>query len=190
MAVVLRDRGGDQFQGLLVAGHGRMDEGIAHLSTFWVPNAPWLRTSGVDEILAAGWLTLVRGLAAGGAVGVTAGETWSGPDFIDVLHRIAGFRPAAEVDAERGLSPADSTAVLVEWRATVEDQRVVQFCQSFGECSRPRLDGVHRGQPGVDPARHQDPTRATHPIGERPNVNCVRPRRFEGWFQGVRAISR
>ena len=136
VAVVLRDRGGDHFQALLVAGHRGMDEGIAHLSTFWVPNAAWLTASGVDDVLAAGWLTLFRALAAGGAVGVTATETWSGRDFVEVLRRVAGFRPAAELYAERGLSPADSTAVLVEWRATVEDQRVVRFA------TRPELDAA------------------------------------------------
>lgn len=136
VAVVLSDRGGDQFQALLVAGHGGMDEGIAHLSTFWVPNAAWLRTSGVDDILAAGWLTLFRGLAEGGAVGVTATEVWSGRDFVEVLRRIAGFRPASDLYAERGLSPADGKAVLVEWRATVEDQRVVRFA------TRPDLDAA------------------------------------------------
>jgi hypothetical protein len=136
VAVVLRDRGGVQFQALLVAGHGGMDEGIAHLSTFWVPNAAWLQASGADDILAAGWLTLFRGLARRGAVGVTAAETWSGRDFVGVLRRIAGFRPAADIYAELGLSPADSKAVLVEWRATVEDQRVVRFA------TRPELDAA------------------------------------------------
>jgi hypothetical protein len=136
VAVVLRDRGGDQFQALLVAGHGGMDEAIAHLSTFWVPNAAWLHASGVDDVLAAGWLALFRGLAEGGAVGVTATEIWSGRDFVEVLRRIAGFRPAAELYAELGLSPADSKAVLVEWRATVEDQRVVRFA------TRPDLDAT------------------------------------------------
>lgn len=136
VAVVLRDRGGDHFQALLVAGHRRMGEGIAHLSTFWVPNAAWLTASGVADILAAGWLTLFRGLAEGGAVGVTAAETWWGRDFVEVLRRIAGFRPAADLYAERGLSPADGKAVLVEWRATVEDQRVVRFA------TRPDLDAA------------------------------------------------
>jgi hypothetical protein len=136
VAVVLRDRGSDQLHALLVAGHVGMDEGIAHLSTFWVPNAAWLHASGVDDVLAAGWLTLFRGLAAGGAVGVTVAENWSGRDFVEVLRRIAGFRPAAELYAERGLSPADSKAVLVEWRATVEDQRVGRFA------TRPELDAA------------------------------------------------
>ena len=136
VAVVLRDRGGDHLEALLVAGHGRMDERIAYLSSFWVPNVAWLHASGVDDVLAAGWLTLFRALAEGGAVGVTATETWSGRDFVEVLRRIAGFRPAAELYAELGLSPADSTDVLVEWRATVEDQRVVRFA------TRPDLDAA------------------------------------------------
>jgi hypothetical protein len=138
-AVVLRDRRGDHFQGLLVGGLHRLEAPIAHVSTFWVPNAAWLRAPGADDILAAGWLRLFRALAQRGAVGVRAPENWSGRDFVDVLRRVAGFRPAADVFAELGLSPADSAAVLVEWRATIEDQRLDHFA------TRPELgDPAHR----------------------------------------------
>jgi hypothetical protein len=139
VGVVLRDRRGEYFNGLLVGGLGDVDECIAHLNTFWVPNAAWLRASGANDILAAGWLMLFRALAQRGAVGVTAGETWSGRDFVDVLRRIAGFRPSVEFYSALGLSPADSKVVLVEWCATVEDQQLTRFA------TRPELDeAAHR----------------------------------------------
>jgi hypothetical protein len=139
-AVIMRDRRGEYFQGLLVGGLERLDQRIAHLSTFWVPNAAWLRAPGADDILSAGWLMLFRALADRGAVGVTASETWSGRDYVAVLRNIAGFRPTAELCAELGLSPADAKAVLAEWRATCEGRQLVRFA------TRPELD---------EPAHHE-----------------------------------
>ena len=134
VAVALHDHVGQDFNGLLVGELDRAEDDIAYVSTFWVPNALWLRASSADDILAAGWLTLFRGLAERGAVGVRATETWSGRDFVDVLCRIAGFRPVADHYATVGLSPADSKTLLCEWRVTVEDGQVVRFG------TRPLLD--------------------------------------------------
>jgi len=150
VAIVLRDRVGDRFQGLLGGGLTRNDPRIAHVTTFWVPNAAWLRAGGVDDILAAGWLLLFRGLAARGAVGVTATETWSGRDFVDVQRRIGGFRPTAEVYGALGLSPADEKAVLAEWRATIDQGRVLRFA------TRPDLDPAARDDLFVSLARYLD----------------------------------
>lgn len=81
---------------------------------------------------------LFRQLARRGAVGVTAAEAFSGRDIVDVLRRVAGFRPAAEIYGELGLAPCDHAVVVAEWRATVEDGRVVRFA------TRPDLDGPAR----------------------------------------------
>lgn len=134
VAVVMRERRGGGFNGLLVAGLDRGDEHIAHASTFWVPNALWLRAAGAEDILAAGWLALFRALAERGAVGVRTTEEWSGAAYVDVLRRIAGFRPLAEHYAALGISPADSAVVLVEWRATIDEGRLARFA------TRPELD--------------------------------------------------
>ena len=134
VAVAMHDRGGQGFNGLLVGGLHPGEDRIAHVSTFWVPNTAWLRAADADDVLAAGWLALFRGLAERGAVGVRATELWSGRDFVDVLRRIAGFRPIADHYATVGLSPADDKTILCEWRATVEDGQVVRFG------SRPLLD--------------------------------------------------
>ncbi len=139
VAVVMRDRSGGGFNGLLVAGLDRGDDHIGHASTFWVPSPLWLRTAGAEDVLTAAWLTLFRALAERGAVGVRTTEVWSGVDFVDVLRRIAGFRPLAEHYAALGVSPADSAHVLVEWRATIDEGRLVRFA------TRPELDDTaHR----------------------------------------------
>lgn len=139
VAVVLRDRGGSAVQGVIVGRLDRFDRRLADVSTFWVWNPAWLHDPGVVDVLAGGWLALFRALAKRGAVGVTVSETWSGRDFVDVLRRIAGFRPAAEVYGDLGLSPADGALVVAEWRATIEGDRVTRFA------TRPELDDTaHR----------------------------------------------
>jgi hypothetical protein len=138
VAVVVRNRMGEGVNALLVAGLDRFEERVAHLSCCWVPNQAILRTAGADEVLGAGWLTLFRQLAHRGAVGITASEAFSGRDIVDVLRRVAGFRPTADIYGALGLSPADHVVVLAEWRATVEDGQVVRFA------TRPDLDaGAH-----------------------------------------------
>jgi hypothetical protein len=139
VAVVLRNWTDRQFQGVLVADLGRPTPDVAHLRTFWVWNAAWLTIHGAERTLAAAFLTLFQRLAHRGAVAVTATEVWTGQRFVRVLRDIAGFRPAREVYAEVGLSAADSAQVLVDWRATVEDGRLVRFA------TRPTLDeAAHR----------------------------------------------
>jgi hypothetical protein len=139
IAVVLRDRVGQQFQGVIVGRFDRFDPQVAHLGTFWVWNAAWLTAPGVHDILAGGWLALFRALAQRGAVAMTAAETWTGRRFVHVLRNIAGFRPTKDVYAERGLSAADSELVLADWRATIENDQVVRFA------TRPTLnDDAHR----------------------------------------------
>jgi hypothetical protein len=140
VAVVLRNWTDRQFQGVLVAHLDRATPEVAYLSTFWVWNAAWLNTQGADDTLAAGFLTLFQHLAHRGAVAVTATEAWTGRRFVQVLRDIAGFRPTREVYAEVGLSPADSALVLVEWRATIEDGRLVRFA------TRPTLDEADRSE--------------------------------------------
>jgi hypothetical protein len=138
VAVVVHDRVGQGVNALVVAGFDRFDPRIAHVSRFWVPNQAILRTSWADDVLGAGWLTLFRQLAQRGAVGVTVAETFSGRDIVDVLRRMAGFRPLAGIYRDLGLAPCDHAVMLAEWRATVEDGRVVRFA------TRPDLGGPAR----------------------------------------------
>jgi hypothetical protein len=134
VAVVLRNWADRQFQGVLVAHVGGATPEVAQLRTFWVWNAAWLTMQGADATLGAGFVTLFQCVAHRGAVAVTATEGWTGRRFVQVLRDIAGFRPTREVYAEVGLSAADSAQVLVDWRATVEDGRLVRFA------TRPTLD--------------------------------------------------
>ena len=140
VAVVLRNWTDRQFQGVLVAHLGGATPEVAELRTFWVWNAAWLTMQGADATLGAGFVTLFQCLAHRGAVAVTATEGWTGRRFVQVLRDIAGFRPTREVYAEVGLSAADSAQVLVDWRATVEDGRLVRFA------TRPVLDDAVRGE--------------------------------------------
>jgi hypothetical protein len=134
VAVVLRNWADRQFQGVLFAHVVGATPEVAQLRTFWVWNAAWLTMQGADATLGAGFVTLFQCVAHRGAVAVTATEGWTGRRFVQVLRDIAGFRPTREVYAEVGLSAADSAQVLVDWRATVEDGRLVRFA------TRPTLD--------------------------------------------------
>jgi hypothetical protein len=66
VAVVLRDRVGRQFQGVIVGRLDRFDRRLAYVSTFWVWNSAWLHAPGVTDILAGGWLALFQALARRG----------------------------------------------------------------------------------------------------------------------------
>lgn len=175
VAVVMGNWRDRQFQGLLVGRLDRTDPEVAHVSTFWVPNAAWLTASGVDETLAAAWLTLFQGLAQKGAVAITAAETWSGRRFVKVLRDIAGFRPTREVYADVGLSAADSALVLVDWRATFEGTELVRFATrpEFDESAhRELLRQLHRYFTHVD----------AHTEGELPDLPGYR-QTFKGEVQ-------
>jgi hypothetical protein len=79
-----------------------------------------------DDTMDAGWLALFSELAARGVVGVVAQESGLPPAAIELLRR-AGFRPLAEVAAERGLGPSDAAVVVATFEAEIHGTEVVRF---------------------------------------------------------------
>ncbi len=127
IAVVVHDRGGRYPEAVLRAQVDPEDGRKASLLALWTWNAAWLGAPDAAAPLAAGFVTLFRALAQRGVLAVIASETWLGPPFLRAIREVGGFRPADEVLAEHGLSPADEFTVICEWRATVEDDEVIDF---------------------------------------------------------------
>lgn len=127
LAVVVRDRSGRYPEAVLRAQIDPDDGRKASLSALWTWNAAWLGAPDAAAPLAAGFVTLFRALAQRGVLAVIANETWLGPPFLRAVRELGGFRPVDEVLAEHGLSPADEFTVICEWRATVEDDDVIDF---------------------------------------------------------------
>lgn len=127
IAVVVHDRGGRYPEAVLRAQVDPEDGRKASLLALWTWNAAWLGAPDAAAPLAAGFVTLFRALAQRGVLAVIASETWLGPPFLRAIREVGGFRSADEVLAEHGLSPADEFTVICEWRATVEDDEVIDF---------------------------------------------------------------
>lgn len=127
LAVVVHDRSARYPEAVLRAQVDPEDGRKASLLALWTWNAAWLGSPGADAPLAAGFVTLFRALASRGVLAVMAAETWLGPPFLRAIRGLGGFRPVDQVLAEHGLSPADEFTVVCEWRATVEDDEVIDF---------------------------------------------------------------
>ena len=114
----------EQLHAVLCAHIDPFDPRMAQLRTFWLPDLAWARTDLADPLLGVAFTALFRAVAGLGAVGVRVQRSGFGPEGLELLGDLAGFRPIAEQFAAIGMSASDAYWMINAWQATVERDRL------------------------------------------------------------------
>jgi len=176
--VVVTDVNSQHVHAIVCGAIRRDDPRIGHVTSLWWPNLAWMRSPIAPVVMGTAFTVLFRSFASRGAVGVMAHEAWFGPDALDALHDIGGFRPMIESYLGAGLAPSDASWTVCRWAASVADDRVVTVVTDpplQGDAHRLLLQLLRVQLPDVAQG-----TRALEPVDDRYRLTMSGQIRIDG----------